>query len=111
MTQTGEPIFALDIGTRSVVGLVAERTTDGRLNVIATEIQEHSTRAMLDGQIHDVVEVAEIIRNVKARLEEQVGPLKKVAVAAAGRALKTVRTRVDRELNNQRFSQDDVLTL
>lgn len=111
MTQTGEPIFALDIGTRSVVGLVAERTTDGRLNVIATEIQEHSTRAMLDGQIHDVVEVAEIIRNVKARLEGQVGPLKKVAVAAAGRALKTVRTRVDRELNNQRFSQDDVLTL
>ncbi|MGZ4113128.1 MAG: cell division protein FtsA, partial [Tumebacillaceae bacterium] len=111
MTHTGEPIFALDIGTRSVVGLVAELTADGRLQVLATEIQEHSTRAMLDGQIHDVVEVAEIIRKVKTRLEEQVGPLRKVAVAAAGRALKTVRTRVDRDLNNQRFSQDDVLTL
>lgn len=104
-------IFALDIGTRSVVGLVAEHGEDGKLRVVATEMAEHTTRSMLDGQIHDVVEVAEIIRKVKTRLEDKVGPLKKVAVAAAGRALKTVRTRVDRDLNNQRLSQDDVLTL
>ncbi|HEU4962940.1 MAG TPA: cell division FtsA domain-containing protein [Bacilli bacterium] len=110
-TQGDNRIFALDIGTRSVVGLVAEHGEDGKLRVVATEAAEHTTRSMLDGQIHDVVEVADIIRRVKTKLEDRVGPLKKVAVAAAGRALKTVRTRVDRDLNNQRLSEDDVLTL
>ncbi|KEO85046.1 cell division protein FtsA [Tumebacillus flagellatus] len=112
MSQPQDLIFALDIGTRSVVGLVADHLQDGKLQVVATEVQEHTTRAMLDGQIHDVVEVAEIIRRVKERLEEKVGPLRKVAVAAAGRALKTVRTRVDRELvNNQRLTKEDVMAL
>jgi cell division protein FtsA len=112
LSQPQDLIFALDIGTRSVVGLVAEHQADGKLQVLATEVQEHTTRAMLDGQIHDVVEVAEIIRRVKDALETQVGPLKKVAVAAAGRALKTVRTRVDRELvNNQRLTREDVMAL
>ncbi|MGB8955654.1 MAG: cell division FtsA domain-containing protein [Tumebacillaceae bacterium] len=110
MTRSSEPIFALDIGTRSVVGLVAEHGADGKLRVLATDVLEHSTRAMLDGQIHDVLEVAEIISKVKQSLEAQVGPLRKVAVAAAGRALKTVRTRVDRELGD-RLSEQDVLTL
>ena len=110
MTRSSEPIFALDIGTRSVVGLVAEHGEDGKLRVLATHVLEHSTRAMLDGQIHDVIEVAEIISKVKHALEAQVGPLRKVAVAAAGRALKTVRTRVDRELG-ERLSQQDVLSL
>ncbi|MCX7571662.1 cell division protein FtsA [Tumebacillus sp. DT12] len=107
-----EPIFALDIGTRSVVGLVAEHTPDGQLRILATDVREHTTRSMLDGQIHDVVEVAEIIRKVKTGLEEKTGlSLRHVAVAAAGRALKTVRTRVDRDLENDRFSEDDVLAL
>lgn len=111
MTQHQEKIFALDIGTRSVVGLVAEHTEAGQLKVLATAVREHTTRAMLDGQIHDVAEVAEVIRKVKNDLEAEVGTLRKVAVAAAGRALKTVRTRVDSPLSNQRFSKDDVLSL
>ncbi len=83
-------LFALDIGTRSVVGLVGEQTAAG-IRVLAAERQEHTTRAMLDGQIHDVPEVAQVLGNVTARLTEKVGPLKKVSVAAAGRALCTMR--------------------
>ena len=45
------PVFGLDIGTRSVVGTVGYRQGD-RFVVIAQEIREHQTRAMLDGQIH-----------------------------------------------------------
>jgi cell division protein FtsA len=82
-------LFALDIGTRSVVGLIGEQTAGG-IKILALERQEHHTRAMLDGQIHDVLEVAHVLGDVKNRLEEQVGPLKKVSVAAAGRALCTV---------------------
>ena len=85
-----EKIFALDIGTRSVIGIVAVREDDDSLTIVATHREEHKTRAMLDGQIHDVPQVAAVIKNVKAELEKQVGPLTSAAVAAAGRALYTV---------------------
>lgn len=83
-------LFALDIGTRSVVGLVGEKTENG-IKIIASERREHLTRAMLDGQINDVPEVAKIIALVKSTLEETCGPLRKVSVAAAGRALCTIK--------------------
>ena len=84
-----EKIFALDIGTRSVIGIVAEKEEDDNLTIIATHREEHKTRAMLDGQIHDVPQVAAVIKDVKAALEKKVGTLKQAAVAAAGRALYT----------------------
>lgn len=94
-----EKIFALDIGTRSVIGIVAEEDDDGQMNVIATYRQEHTSRAMLDGQIHDVPQVAEVIIRVKNRLAEQVGELKSAAIAAAGRALYTMTGEVTIEVN------------
>lgn len=100
-------IFALDIGTRSVLGLVGRYGNQG-FEVIESVQLEHANRAMLDGQIHDVVQVADVISRVKEKLELQVGPLQKVAVAAAGRALKTVRAKVEREINGQRLTPDHV---
>ena len=85
-----EKIFALDIGTRSVIGIVAEQDDDGQMNIIATHRLEHTSRAMLDGQIHDVPQVAEVIIRVKNYLADKVGELKSAAIAAAGRALYTM---------------------
>ena len=93
-----ERIFALDIGTRSVIGIVAEREANG-LHIVASERQEHKTRAMLDGQIHDVPQVAAIIESVKKVLVKQTGTLKSAAVAAAGRALYTMTAEADMEIN------------
>ena len=93
-----EKIFALDIGTRSVIGIVADKTPAG-LQIIATERQEHKTRAMEDGQIHDVPQVAAVIDNVKKALIKQVGPLKSAAVAAAGRALYTMTATAEMEFS------------
>lgn len=89
-------LFALDIGTRSVVGLVG-RNENGTIKLLASDREEHHTRAMLDGQIHDVQEVAGVLASVKARLEAEIGPLSKVAVAAAGRALCTLRAAAELE--------------
>lgn len=89
-------LFALDIGTRSVVGLVGEKIEDN-IHIIAYERREHHTRAMLDGQINDVPEVAKIIAEVKNKLEETCGPLTKVSVAAAGRALCTIKSTAEIE--------------
>ncbi|PFA69664.1 cell division protein [Bacillus sp. AFS015802] len=83
-----QKIFALDIGTRSVVGLILEEI-DGIFQVSDILMEEHKKRAMLDGQIHDVPAVAEVISSIKGKLETKHGPLYKVCVAAAGRALKT----------------------
>lgn len=104
--QTNEPmtayqdlVFSLDIGTRTVVGMVA-RKQDDRHHVLDYEIVPHPDRAMYDGQIHDIDQVARVVHTVKERLEERTGlDLKHVAIAAAGRALRTHRITVDRELD------------
>ncbi len=61
--------FALDIGTRSVVCLLLSEK-DGAYEVIDTVIQEHGERSMLDGQIHDVISVSNVISSVKEKLWE-----------------------------------------
>lgn len=82
--------FALDIGTRTVVGLLSE--PDGeRIKVVDFVVKEHKERAMLDGQIHDVKKVSEIVKEIKEELEKRTGQkLEKASVALAGRFLKTV---------------------
>lgn len=87
-------VFGLDIGTRNVVGTVGYRK-EGAFVVVAQEMMEHETRAMLDGQIHDIVRVGNTIAKIKEKLEKQIGmPLTEVCIAAAGRVLKTVTTNV-----------------
>ena len=95
----GEPIFALDIGTRSIIGIVAEKLDNEQMRILATVRREHKTRAMLDGQIHDVPQVADLIREVKRELEKLTGPLKSASVAAAGRALYTMTAEAAAEIN------------
>lgn len=102
-------LFSLDIGTRSVIGIVAEQIGNS-MKIIATERKEHNTRAMLDGQIHDVPEVAAVLEEVKEELEKQVGPLKRAAVAAAGRALYTINADAEIEIS-EILTLDDERTL
>ncbi len=98
-------VFGLDIGTRNVVGTVGYRTEDEFI-VVAQYIKEHETRAMLDGQIHDIGRVGRTIAKVKAELEDQIGmPLTEVCIAAAGRVLKTVTTTITYD-----FPEESVVT-
>ena len=91
-------IYALDIGTRSIIG-VAGRVSEERLEVLAIEKEEHGRRAMLDGQIEDIGQVAKVARRVTERLEAKLGcKLSRVCVAAAGRALRTEKGHYAMEL-------------
>ena len=95
-------IFALDIGTRTVIGIVGIYEKN-YFNVLAAEIFEHKSRAMMDGQIHDIEKVAEVVREVKNRLEAVLGfSLKKVAIAAAGRVLKTSQIKLEYDIEQGR---------
>ena len=112
MREQGDLIFALDIGTRTVIGIVL-RYIDGIFEVAASHIVEHQERAMLDGQIHNVNQVAEQVKNVKNRLEEILDVrLEKVSIAAAGRALKTVDYDGLLEFEEKRMiTEEDLKTL
>ena len=101
--------FALDIGTRTVVGLVTE---DGNLNIKAACVKEHNERSMQDGQIHDVEKVAKVVDEVRNDLEKQTGcKLSKVAVAVAGRALKTSKIKVSVEMPYREIGREDISEL
>lgn len=105
-------VFGLDIGTRKVVGTVGYREEE-QFVVIAQEIREHQTRAMLDGQIHDINRVAATVADIRQSLQDRTGlKLEKVCIAAAGRVLKTMNVHVDMELDRERnITRDDMSTL
>jgi len=105
-------VYGLDIGTRSVVGTVGYMN-DGQFNVIAQALEKHETRAMLDGQIHDIGKVGATIRKVTERLEQQTDiHLTDVCIAAAGRVLRTVRTTYDTEYpDGHTITDEDIYNL
>lgn len=112
MSLSNNPIFSLDIGTRSVVGILLESDGDHHYNVIGMEKEEHQERSMLDGQIHDVVAVASTVKRVKEKLESKFGPLENVAVAAAGRALITRKVKLDHDITGHPpMIQEQILAL
>ena len=91
-------VFSLDIGTRNVVGTVGYKDENDNFTAMAIYSVEHESRAMLDGQIHDIGRVAKAISHVKEHLEQQIGfALNEVCIAAAGRVLRTVTTKVEYE--------------
>lgn len=105
-------VFGLDIGTRSVVGTVGylERKV---FKVAAQCVRYHDTRAMIDGQIHDITKVGQVIYQVKSELERNLGrTLSEVCIAAAGRVLKTVTIKAEQELEEERIvNQEDIYSL
>ncbi|MGL4735875.1 MAG: cell division FtsA domain-containing protein [Cellulosilyticaceae bacterium] len=88
-TKDKDLIFGLDIGTRTVIGVLGYYE-DQNFYIVKTCCYEHEERAMRDGQIHDIEKVTASVEKVKADLEKQIGKtLKEVAIAAAGRVLTT----------------------
>ncbi len=99
-------VFGLDIGTRSVVGIIGYKNNDGTFVVVAQVSVEHHTRAMLDGQIHDIGKVAATIEKIHKKLEDITGRrFKDVCIAAAGRVLMTVEAEAQMD-----FHSDTVIT-
>lgn len=102
-------VFALDIGTRSIIGMVGVLKNE-KLNILAIEKQEHSSRAMVDGQIEDISRVAKVAENVRKEIEEKIGvQLEHVHVAAAGRALKTGKASFELELKESQTITEEII--
>lgn len=105
--QDGGCVFALDVGTRSIIGVVG-RVEEGKLHVLAIEQENHGQRAMLDGQIENIEQVAAAARRVVGRLEKRLKiRLARVCLAAAGRALKSESAAFSLEFSDTRAITDD----
>ena len=105
-------IFALDIGTRSVVGILLQKKQEG-YEFLDMEIMEHQERAMLNGQIHNAPLVSKVVGQVKKILEERnhLG-LYATSVAAAGRSLVTRKEKTEEVFPEERIiSREDITRL
>jgi cell division protein FtsA len=107
-----DTVFALDVGTRNVVGILTKMSGD-KIEISHMEIMEHETRAMEDGQIHDIGKVANVSERIKKKIEEKSGEkIDKVAVAVAGRTLVSQNGIAQKELNiKEEVTEEDVLAI
>lgn len=102
-------IFALDIGTRTVVGVLAKKTPQG-CRIIDMVTAVHEKRSMADGQIEDIRSVSVDIKRVKRELEARNNiTLRSACIAAAGRALKTMRASWEYKLPGDKFITPEAL--
>ena len=105
----GDLVFALDIGTRTVVGIIGEYI-DEKFRLKDYISVPHTKRAMVDGQVEDIKQVAKIVAQAKAVLEERNGvELKRVSIAAAGRALKTCRGKMEFDISSDEYITSDMI--
>ena len=108
--EQGEKIFALDIGTRTVVGILGEISGD-KYHIIDCVSVPHTKRAMVDGQIEDIKQVAKIVAEVKTQIEERNSiTIKTAAIAAAGRALRTVRVTKDFDVSEREILTPELVS-
>lgn len=108
--QAENIIFALDIGTRSIIGMVG-RIEESKVKILAIEKEEHSERAMIDGQIENIEKVSSLAEKIKKRLESKLKiRLSRVCVAAAGRALRTKRADFEMELPGTQLIDDEIIS-
>lgn len=103
-------ICSLDIGTRTVIGLVGEYTDEEKFKVVAYAKREHKKRNMYDGQIHDIEGVSVTVKDIIKELEEKIGDkLNLVSIAAAGRSLRTHKIKIEREIDiNQEITRTQI---
>ncbi|GAA0761455.1 cell division protein FtsA [Clostridium sartagoforme] len=104
--------FALDVGTRSIIGSVGLIEND-KFKVICEKYLEHEERAMVDGQIHDINLVAKGVKKIVDDIEDEIDiKLENVSIAAAGRFLKTINSQGTMELDSEEeISKEDVRKL
>lgn len=104
--------FALDVGTRSVIG-TAGIVKNNKFHVLYEKYIEHEERAMIDGQIHDIDLVAKTVKLIVDEIEKELNiKLESASIAAAGRFLKTINSKGIVELNpEEEINKEDVRKL
>lgn len=94
--------LVLDIGTGTVIGMVARRGEDG-LEILGREERRHEDRVVREGRIVDVERAAETVSGVVEALSEQAGVRANTAhFAVPGRGLELSRPSHEIEFGSPR---------
>lgn len=108
--KSSDVVFALDIGTHSVIGMIGIRR-DNQLEILEIAESKYPARAMLDGQIQDIEMVSKVAGHVRDELSNACSvKLTDVYVAAAGRTLKTIESTYIVTYDEPVFLDDDIIT-
>jgi len=100
------PVFGLDIGSNAVTGIVGYMDND-KFIVKAVESLENEKPSLIDGKEEDLKRIAATIKTLKERLEEKCGfHLNDVCVAASGRYLKTIHTKVEQFFDDEHIVEE-----
>lgn len=109
MIKDNKYLFALDIGTRAVKGALG-KMEDGKFKVLCENTMEHEERAMIDGQIHDINKVAKVVSEIKSYIEKSMNiSIQETAIAAAGRFLKTVVSKAEIIIDEEKEIGNDMI--
>lgn len=102
-------IFTIDVGTRKMAAIVAQKEENGKLKVLGSSYRVHHDRALIDGQVEDIEETAKHIKLIKEKLEERLGiKLNKVNLAVAGRGLKSIKVKDGIDIVGEEVTADDM---
>lgn len=103
-------VFSIDIGTRKVAGILGELISN-KIVIKDAVLKEHKKRAMLDGQIHNIEYVTEIVKEVVEEIEKKNNiKIEKATTALAGRNLITEKVDIKKEKKGE-IIQDDIIQI
>ncbi len=101
-------VFSIDIGTRKVAGILGELIFN-KIIIKDAVLKEHKKRAMLDGQIHNIEYVTEIVKEVVEEIEKKNNiKIEKATTALAGRNLITEKVDIKKEKKGEILKEDIV---
>lgn len=103
-------IAAIDLGTAHITGMVAEKKSDGKLHIIASDI-EYSGGCIRRGCVYNVEETASRVKRLVGRLENRLSGSKigKVYVGIGGHSVHSIDHSVYRDLGEDGVVTEDVI--
>ncbi|MDL2278546.1 cell division protein FtsA [Parabacteroides sp. OttesenSCG-928-G07] len=103
-------IAAIDLGTAHITGMVGEKKPDGKLHIIASDI-EYSGGCIRRGCVYNVEETATRVKRLVARLENRLSGSKigKIYVGIGGHSVQSIDHSVYRDLGEGGVVTEDVI--
>ncbi len=102
-----EIISAIDIGTTKIVAMIAQKTEDGKFEILG--LGNAPSSGVKRGVVVHIDETVSAIELAKQQAEEQSGyRMNEVYVGIAGQHIKSMKNRNSKYLDNEEITQEDV---
>ena len=103
-------ILAFDLGTTKIIGAVAQKTTEGKLSIVAYEEEETKPTTIKQGAIFNVADTAFIINSIVTKLRNKTKlNLTKAYIGIGGRYLRCKENTTKRTLGYNEIVEQNLL--